>query len=226
MKVDIVGGGIAGLSTAISIKKQNKNIDVILHEKNEKIGYNRQARQCGEAHSVQNEWSKWKLKSNCYFTKTNNAEVILGNKKYTGKLESGDGYILNRPEFISQLGQQAKKLEVTIKTNDKIKSIKELDGEIIVDASGCPSSIKRELGLLINRYGIGYQETLINSNCYDPKTLKFEFIPEKGYYWIFPRNPKLNEINIGIGIFSTKKYDLKKMLTDYKKNNLGIRTYS
>jgi protoporphyrinogen oxidase len=35
-KVDIVGGGIAGLSTAISIKENNKSIDVTVHEKYKK----------------------------------------------------------------------------------------------------------------------------------------------------------------------------------------------
>ena len=37
IQVDIVGGSISGLSTAISLKQHNKSIDVIVHEKYKKI---------------------------------------------------------------------------------------------------------------------------------------------------------------------------------------------
>ncbi|MCK5258742.1 MAG: NAD(P)-binding protein, partial [Thermoplasmatales archaeon] len=40
IKVDIVGGSISGLSTAISLKEHNESITVIVHEKHKKIGYN------------------------------------------------------------------------------------------------------------------------------------------------------------------------------------------
>ena len=60
IQVDIVGGSISGLSTAISLKQHDKSIDVIVHEKYKKIGYNHEGRRCGEAHSIENEWKKWK----------------------------------------------------------------------------------------------------------------------------------------------------------------------
>ena len=52
IKVDIIGGGIAGLSSAISLKENDKTIKVVIHEKNNKIGYNYEGRRCGEAHSI------------------------------------------------------------------------------------------------------------------------------------------------------------------------------
>jgi flavin-dependent dehydrogenase len=55
IKVDIVGGSIAGLSSALSIKENNESIDVVVHEKNKKIGYNHEGRKCGEAHSIEKE---------------------------------------------------------------------------------------------------------------------------------------------------------------------------
>ena len=39
-KIDIVGGGLAGLSSAISIKKFKGNFDVTVYEKHKEIGYN------------------------------------------------------------------------------------------------------------------------------------------------------------------------------------------
>ena len=60
IQVDIVGGSISGLSAAISLKQHDKSIDVIVHEKYKKIGYNHEGRRCGEAHSIESEWKKWK----------------------------------------------------------------------------------------------------------------------------------------------------------------------
>ena len=40
IKVDIVGGSLAGLSTAISLKENDNSIKVVVHEKHKKIGYN------------------------------------------------------------------------------------------------------------------------------------------------------------------------------------------
>ena len=67
IKIDIVGGGISGLSTAISIKKRNKSIKVVVHEKYKIIGYNNEGRRCGEAHSVTDEWAKWIPKGKSIF---------------------------------------------------------------------------------------------------------------------------------------------------------------
>ena len=52
IKIDIVGGGLAGLSTAISLKERDKSIKVVLHEKHKSIGYNLSARRCGEAYNI------------------------------------------------------------------------------------------------------------------------------------------------------------------------------
>ena len=49
-KDEIIGGGLAGLSSAITIKKIDKDIDVIVHEKHDKIGFNRDGRRCGEGY--------------------------------------------------------------------------------------------------------------------------------------------------------------------------------
>ena len=64
MKIDIVGGGISGFTSAISLKEQNKNLNVNIYEKNKEIGYNYEGRKCGEAHTVEKEWSRFSIHSN------------------------------------------------------------------------------------------------------------------------------------------------------------------
>ena len=38
MKVGIIGGGAAGIMAGVNIKKYNKDIEVVIHEKNQKLG--------------------------------------------------------------------------------------------------------------------------------------------------------------------------------------------
>lgn len=217
IKIDIVGGGIGGLSAAASLKKHDKSIEVIIHEKHKIVGYNIDGRRCGEAHSVESEWKKWKPEKESIFNNITKAETIVGNKRYMFHRKPGEACILNRQEFICQLARDAEKLGVNIQTNDKVKTIDDLDGDYIVDASGCPSSIKRELGLNKGIKGISYQQTLEDSNCFVADTIKIVFTGKFGYYWIFPRDPTKNEVNVGVGFFGRFNYNLKEMLETFKK---------
>ena len=217
IKVDIVGGSISGLSTAISLKEHNESINVIVHEKHKKIGYNHAGRRCGEAHSVESEWKKWKPEKKSYFNEIKKAEVTIGNKRYIYRKEPGTAYVLNRQEFICQLARKAEKLGVIIQTDDKIKTINDLDGKFIVDASGCSSTVKRELEINRGIKGVTYQQTLEDSNYFISDTLKVIYTGNFGYYWIFPRDPKKKEINLGIGFSGNFGYNLKKMLEEFKE---------
>jgi flavin-dependent dehydrogenase len=114
------------------------------------------------------------------------------------------------------LAREAEKKGVLIQTNDKIRSLKVLDGDVIVDASGCPSRIKQELNLKLGYTGKTYQETLENANCFLCDTIRIVFSRFGGYYWIFPRNPEKKEVNIGIGMFGDYGYDLREMLQMFK----------
>jgi len=219
MQVDIVGGSISGLSTAISLKQHNKSIDVIVHEKHKKIGYNHEGRRCGEAHSIESEWKKWKPIGKSIFNEIKTAETIIGKKKHIVHRAPGTACMLNRQEFICQLSREAEKLGAIIQTNDKIKTIEDFDSDYIIDASGCPSSIKRELGIKNAMIGFTYQQTLEDSNYFISDTVKFIFSGYSGYYWIFPRDPKKREINLGVGIAGNLKYDLKEMLERFKEEN-------
>jgi len=216
IKIDIVGGGISGLSTAISLKKHDKSIEVIIHEKHKKIGYNFDGRRCGEAHSIESEWRKWIPEKSSIYNHITEVETIFGEKRHIFKRKPGEAFILNRQEFICQLAKEAEILGVNIQTNDKIKTYRNLEGNYIVDASGCPSSIKRELGMDKGIKGISYQQTLEDSNCFNHNKMKIIITGKFGYYWIFPRDPLKNEINLGIGFFGRFNYDLKNMLEKFK----------
>jgi len=217
IKVDIVGGSLSGLSTAISLKKYDKDIDVFVHEKYKKIGYNHEGRRCGEAHSIEREWKEWKPTGKSIFNEIKTVETIVGDKRYIQHRAPGTSCILNRQEFICQLAREAEKLGAVIQTDDKIKSIDDLDGDYIIDASGCPSSIKRELGLNRGIRGVTYQQTLENCNCFVSDTVKIIFTESFGYYWIFPRDPEKKEVNLGFGVLGNYTVNLKDMLEKFKE---------
>ncbi len=220
MKVDIVGGGLSGLSTAISLKENNKKIDVTVYEKYKEIGYNFEGRRCGEAHLLSDEWDKIKPNKKDIFNKIKTAEIFVGEKKF--EVDSkGTGVILNRQGFINRLGKIAEKKGAEIKTNSKIKSVYDLDSDYIIDASGCPSLIKRELKIDKGNKSNSYQQTIKDCNIFNSKKIKIYYSSDIGYYWIFPRNPKHKEVNVGIGFYKTPKMDLKNMLEKFKnKHNI------
>lgn len=222
-KVDIIGGSLSGLSTAISLKKYDKNIEVNVYEKHKKIGYNSEGRRCGEAHSIEHEWKKWKPTRKSIFNDIYKVETIVGEKTYLLIRKPGTSCILNRQDFIAQLGINAEKLGVKIKTICKIKSVKELDTDYIIDASGCPSSVKKELKIKHKMVGWTYQQTLENSNFFIKDTVKL-FITEKtGYFWVFPRNSDKKEINLGLGVINKySSVNLKQKLEEFKEKH-GIK---
>jgi flavin-dependent dehydrogenase len=92
-----------------------------------------------------------------------------------------------------------------------------LDGDIIVDGSGCPSTVKKELNMGTGFTGTTYQETLENSNCFHCDTIQIIFTNLFGYFWIFPRNPEKKEVNIGIATYGKFGYNLREMLTSFKE---------
>ena len=147
------------------------------------------------------------------------AEVYIGKKKRIMSKENTKAFVLNRQEYIHQLGISAKDLGVQILTNDKIKSINDLNSDFIIDASGCPSAFKKELGLDKGIKGATYQQTLENSNSFVSDTIQVYYEDFGGYYWIFPRNPLKNEINLGLGSLKNYNYNLKGMLERFKEKH-------
>jgi digeranylgeranylglycerophospholipid reductase len=217
IKVDIVGGSLSGLSTAISLKEHDPTISVFLHEKYKDIGFNPEGRRCGEAYRIEPLWNKWQPRRDVIFNEIKTLEGFIDDKKYIVPQKPKTYMIINRQAFIRQLADIAEDLGVTILTNDKITSVNNLDGEFIIDASGCPSTIKRELGLTKGIKGITYQQTLEYSNSYVSDTVKIVFMGIGGFFWIFPRNPEKKEVNVGLGTTGGNPYNLKEILESFKK---------
>jgi len=227
IKVDIVGGSLSGLSTAISLKEHDPSITVIIHEKYKEIGYNYEGRRCGEAHTVIGEWTKWKPVGASVFNEIHLADVTVGKKHYQVKVPTGIAFMLNRQEFICQLAREAEKKGAEFHLSEKITSLEDLHGDYIVDASGCPSSVRRILRLNQRFLGTTYQQTLQDANCFVADTMKILFTSYLGYFWIFPRNPKNHEVNVGIGILGDFGYQLKEILEQFKseQNIAGTVNY-
>ncbi|MEM0493154.1 MAG: NAD(P)/FAD-dependent oxidoreductase [Candidatus Thermoplasmatota archaeon] len=140
--------------------------------------------------------------------------------RYVIKRSPGTSYILNRQRFIAQLRERSKRLGVVFCMGEKVKSIDRFDGDYIVDASGCPSTIKRLLDIPLRRVGLTYQQTLENSNCFLHGKIRMIFSGDFGYYWVFPRDPKKNEVNVGLGVFSHGKMRrLKEKLETFKEEH-------
>ena len=217
IKVDIIGGSLSGFSSAISLKQQNPSIHVVVHEKYKTIGYNHEGRRCGEAHSVEREWAKWKPLRKSIFNDIYTIETIIGKKHHITHRAPGMSCMLNRQEFICQLARSAKKLGVVIQTDDKIKTIRDLDGDYIIDASGCPSSVKRELDIPMGFTGVTYQQTLEDSNAFVSDTVKIVFCGDFGYFWVFPRDPLKQEVNLGIGFMGKFDGNLRELLESFKE---------
>jgi flavin-dependent dehydrogenase len=165
------------------------------------------------------EWSKWKPYGKSIFNEIRKAEVFVGNKKYVYDRKPGTAFILNRQEFISQLCKWSEELGTIINTNDKINSFQKLNGDYIIDASGCPSVIKRKFGFKKGIKGFSYQQTLENANCFISDKIKMYYAAYGGYYWIFPRDPNKREINVGVGLDCNTGYNLKKLLESFKKKH-------
>src|SRR5512137_2931467 len=109
IKVDIIGAGLSGLNTAITIKDHDPAIEVVVHEKYKEIGYNHEGRRCGEAHTVERDWTKWKPIGKSIYNTILNGEVVIGKKNYRAKRPPNTAFILNRQEFICQLARDAEK---------------------------------------------------------------------------------------------------------------------
>ncbi len=126
---------------------------------------------------------------------------------------------MNRQEFICQLAREAQQKGAILQPNDRIQSVDDLTGDVIVDASGCPSMVKRELNIKLGHIGKTYQETLENANCYTGDTIRIFFSSYGGYFWVFPRNPEKHEVNVGVGVFGDFDYDLREMLQEFKEEH-------
>jgi digeranylgeranylglycerophospholipid reductase len=222
--VDIVGGGFGGLSTAITLKRLDKNIKVVVHEKHKQIGYNPEGRRCAEGYTMYPDLPDWRPPSDCVFNAIKNVQFVIGKTSYQLRISplAPPMVIIDRQKYLASLGKKAGELGVEIRTQDKITSVSDLHGTYIIDASGCPSTLRKDLGFARGRVARSHQQTLENTNVFLPDTIRIFFKTSLGYYWIFPRDASKKEINVGIGAFTATAGNPKDLLESFKKDE-GIQ---
>jgi len=197
---------------------------VTVHEKHRTIGYNPEGRRCAEGYIWYPDLPEWGPPSDCVYTVIKDQELVLGGTSYNPPIDPRllATVIINKQRFIARLGSQAQELGVDVRTHNAITKVSQLDGHYIVDASGCPSLLRKDLGFPVERAAKSYQQTLEEANVFLADTVRFFFKNSLGYYWIFPRDTAKREINLGIGVLDPSYGSPKELLSAFKQE-LGIQ---
>ena len=190
-----------------------------VHEKHRTIGYNPEGRRCAEGYVWYPDLPEWGPPSDCVFTVIKHQELVIGTTSHHPPIDPRllATVIINKQRFIAHLGQLAQGLGVDVQSLDAVTSVSDLDGDYIVDASGCPSLIRKNLGLHAGRAAKSYQQTLEHANVFAADTVRFYFKSSLGYFWIFPRDTTKREINLGIGVLDSSYGGPKELLSAFKQ---------
>lgn len=243
MKTDfdviIIGGGIAGSTTAIQLSETKLNI--LLIEKEEfprnKI--------CGGALSVDTVHQLRKLKLNTFeeFENFDDKNLIESfgisyqnnHKDFSLKKLKEKCYVINRNSFDNFLFEKVKSLKnIEVKENEKvldfmlhedkisvISNKNSYSAKIIVGADGAYSVTARKLAKIMpksNHYLLAAQCYFSNVKFEHQNKVELHFCKDilPGYLWIFPSTNNLTNIGIGMKAkdITKNKIDLKKQLIE------------
>ena len=206
-KVCIIGGSIAGLTTALELKRLDDNLDVTVFEEHADIG---EPVTCAEGflalHGID------KPPDDCIDM---NIEEVLFRFNFDGRpsktyvVTPEDGFwAIDRTKYERMLADKCTSVGVDIKTGHKA-SIEKIESEtdLIVNASGAGS----------NSGFFALQYTVSDDFEYHLNKALFEFTPDlMGYYWILPKGPDL--ANVGMCRMDGEPSGIKemeKMLEEY-----------
>jgi len=211
-KICIIGGSIAGLTTALELKRLDDNLDVTVFEEHTNIGEPVTGAEGFLAlHGIE------KPPDDCIDM---SIEEVLFRFNFDGRpsrtyvVTPEDGFwVIDRTKYERMLADKCKSAGVDIKTGHKA-SIEKIESEtdLIVDASGAgPNS-----GFFTLQY------TVNDDFRYHLDKALFEFTPDlMGYYWILPKGPDL--ANVGVCWMNSdppSTEEMEKMLEEYMVNKV------
>lgn len=217
--VAILGGGLAGLSTAKFLAEAG--IDFVLLEEHDDF----HMKACGEGLGTKiGEYSLSDLYGSKKGIEREINEISI-QTKYGEATISSPGLIINKKAVEKEFADQAIKQGADIRMNEKVKAIEKrdhfvlkpqnIDAKILIGADGVFSIVRKYTGqstppCAIGASGISQNIERDMDKCY----LIFNYdIVKYGYAWFFP---KKNAWNIGIGSLSKKHF--KGAFNDFKSN--------
>jgi digeranylgeranylglycerophospholipid reductase len=206
--IEVIGGSVAGLSAALELKKRIHD-DVVVYEEHPDFGKPLKCAECWVDHygvgTPPEQFIKYSI---------THLVLKLGNRQMAIKTTGSYGmWMIDRPAYEKWLAERCEEEGVLLESGRRVK-ISELEGDLIVDASGCPSEYSREFDVPVRASRAvqcraeGDFSQLAGKILAEPS---FDFI---GYYWIFPISN--DEANVGIGELDGNRLNLpKKRLEQY-----------
>lgn len=206
-RVSIIGGSVAGLTTALELKRLDEDLDVTVFEEHDAIG---EHVTCSEGYLALDGIEK--PPEDCIEM---SIEEVLFRFNFNGRpsrtyvVNPKNGYwVIDRRKYEQMLAEKCRDSGVDIKLGHKasIEKIKP-ETDILVDASGAAQ----------NSGFFAVQYTVKDDFFYHLEKALFEFTPDlMGFFWIIPKGSEL----ANVGICSIKKEpsnteEMEKMLEDY-----------
>jgi digeranylgeranylglycerophospholipid reductase len=223
--VIVIGGNLAGASTAINAA--DKGVNVALIERHNEPFF---PAHCGEGVADVTAELLELDKINCPKNEINLVQINVSNfKEYLFKLKTHKIFIIDRnyveKRLLEKAGKKGVKLILGVgmndfkPPNDVILDNKEIiTGKIIIDASGIACQVGRRIGLntRLKPEDIGVCiQSRVKGNFNNQIQKMWFHTPYApfGYAWFFPKSNTL--ANIGLGIPGGLKVDLNELLKNY-----------
>lgn len=240
MKCDVlvVGAGPAGSMAAKTIAQ--KNVNVVLIERNKKIGY---PVRCAEGiNKFLFKDTGIKKDGSFIEQKIDGTKIYFYDEMYELDGEQWQGYTINRKVFDQYLARNAENAGAALITSTKavgmrregkkwivktksLEGIGSIESKIVIGADGFECNVGKWAGIRkkwsTDEYCKCYELNLDCPNLVEANKFHLAFGEEfpMGYAWIFP---KKNTVNVGVGVFP--KTSAKNALDFFLNKYPGVKT--